>query len=138
MRGVARVGLARVAIFDMIFELLRSKFSRNSDLNLNLPLPRTKGWLFSLQTRHPALVPPSLLTSSGFSRTSVLSRILLHVCRTNAAPPIHSRPLGEGILDTGAGMGQHGVISGQAPIPIPKGCKVWHGPIDKPREIVGI
>ena len=30
-----------------------------------------------------------------------------------------------------------GVISGQTPLPLPKGCKVMHGPIDKPTEIVG-
>ena len=29
------------------------------------------------------------------------------------------------------------VISGQTPLPIPKGCKVWHGPVDNPREIKG-
>ena len=41
-------------------------------------------------------------------------------------------------LDKAVTVAHSGVISGQAPIPIPKGCKVWHGPIDKPREIVGI
>ena len=41
-------------------------------------------------------------------------------------------------LDKAVTVAHSGVISGQAPIPIPKGCKVWHGPIDKPREIVGV
>ena len=35
------------------------------------------------------------------------------------------------------GIAHAGVISGQTPLPIPKGCKVWHGPIDKPKETVG-
>ena len=30
-----------------------------------------------------------------------------------------------------------GGISGQAPLPLPKGCKVWHGPVTEPTEIVG-
>ena len=29
------------------------------------------------------------------------------------------------------------VMSGQAPLPLPKGCRVWHGPVLKPTEIVG-
>ena len=41
-------------------------------------------------------------------------------------------------LDKAVTVAHSGIISGQAPIPIPKGCKVWHGPIDKPREIVGV
>ena len=28
-------------------------------------------------------------------------------------------------------------LSGQAPLPIPKGCKVWHEPVQNPREISG-
>ena len=40
-------------------------------------------------------------------------------------------------LDKAVTVAHAGVISGQSPLPIPKGCKVWHGPIDKPREIVG-
>ena len=39
--------------------------------------------------------------------------------------------------DKAVTVAHSGVISGQAPLPIPKGCKVWHGPIDKPQEIIG-
>ena len=40
-------------------------------------------------------------------------------------------------LDKAVTVAHSAVISGQAPLPIPKGCKVWHGPVDKPREIKG-
>ena len=40
-------------------------------------------------------------------------------------------------LDKAVMVSHSGVISGQAPLPIPKGCKVWHGPVDNPREISG-
>ena len=40
-------------------------------------------------------------------------------------------------LDKAVTVAHSTVISGQAPLPIPKGCKVWHGPVDKPREIKG-
>ena len=39
------------------------------------------------------------------------SLLLVHLSRrANAAPPIRSRPLGKGLLETGAGMGQQGAL----------------------------
>ena len=51
---------------------------------------------------HPAREPPNVRPTG---------RRWVHLsCRTNAAPPIHSRPLGEGLLETGAGMGEQGAL----------------------------
>ena len=40
-------------------------------------------------------------------------------------------------LDKAVTVAHSGVISGQAPLPIPKGCKVLFGPLENPREISG-
>ena len=40
-------------------------------------------------------------------------------------------------LDKAVTVAHSGVISGQAPLPIPKGCKVLFGPLESPREISG-
>ena len=51
---------------------------------------------------HPAREPPNVRPTGR--RWVHLSR------RANAAPPIRSRPLGKGLLETGAGMGQQGAL----------------------------
>ena len=38
-------------------------------------------------------------------------------------------------IDKAVTVAHSGVISGQAPLPIPKGCKVLFGPLENPREI---
>ena len=56
---------------------------------------------------------------------------------TSAAGKLNPADVTTKALDKAGTEAHSTVISGQAPLPIPKGCKVWHGPVDNPREIKG-